>query len=236
VLKAKTLTPTGKRLDILTLHRRFGHLNFPDLRKLWASGMVDGLDLGAWDDDISCEACLAGKTARKPFPEGGRRRASRVLELVHSDICGPFPNSIGGSSYFITFVDDHSAHVDVDFLKKKSEALASFRAWKIRVEKETGQRIGKIRTDNAGELTSNEFEAYLAGDGIVHQTTAPHSSQQNGVAERINRTLEESARANLTEAGLSIGFWADAVAYGAATRNFCPTRSSLDGRIPEEVW
>src|ERR1700761_1708260 len=64
VLKAKILAPIGKHLDILMLHRRFGHLNFPDLRKLWASGMVDGLDLGAWDNDVSCEACLAGKLAR----------------------------------------------------------------------------------------------------------------------------------------------------------------------------
>jgi hypothetical protein len=138
--------------------------------------------------------------------------------------------------YFITFVDDHSAHVDVDFLKKKSQALASFRTWKTRIEKETGQKVSKIRTDNASELTSDKFELYLAGDGIVHQTTAPHSSQQNGVAERINRTLEESARTNLTEAGLSLSFWADTVAYGAATRNYCPTQLSLDGRIPEEVW
>jgi hypothetical protein len=217
VLKAKTLTPTGRHLDILTLHRCLGHLSFADLRKLWASKMVDGMDLGAWDDDVSCESCLSGKTAHKPFPKGERRRASRVLELVHSDICGPLPNSIGGSFYFITFVDDHSAHVEVDFLKKKRDALASFRAWKARVEKKTGQKVGKICTDNAGELTSNEFEVWLAGDGIVHQTTAPYSSHQNDVAECINRTLEEGARANLTEAGFSIGFWADAVAYGATT-------------------
>jgi hypothetical protein len=98
------------------------------------------------------------------------------------------------------------------------------------------RNLGKIRTDNAGELTSDEFEAYLESEGIIHQTTAPHTSQQNGVAERVNRTLEDSARANLIEAELPIGFWPDAVLYGAATRNFCPTRALLDGRIPEEAW
>ncbi|KAJ7687587.1 hypothetical protein B0H17DRAFT_855395, partial [Mycena rosella] len=95
-------------LDILTLHRRLGHLNISDLRKLVSSKMVDGLDMGIAGNDFSCEACLAGKTARKSFPKGGRKCATRLLELVHSDICGPFPNSIGGSCYFITFVDDHS--------------------------------------------------------------------------------------------------------------------------------
>jgi transposase InsO family protein len=236
VLKAKIPPPAGKRLDILTLHRRMGHLNISDLRKLVSSKMVDGLDMGIAGDDFTCDACLRGKTPRKPFPTGGRKRATRVLELVHSDVCGPLPISIGGSRYFITFTDDHTAHVDVDFMKHKSSALARFRTWKARVEKETGQKIGKIRTDNGSEYTSDEFEALLESNGIVHQTTAPHSSQQGGVAERMNRTLEDSARANLTEAGLPIGFWPDAVLYGATTRNYCPTRSSLDGRIPEEAW
>jgi hypothetical protein len=236
MLKAKTPAPAGKRLDILTLHWRLGHLDISDLRKLVASKMVDGLDMGIDGWDFSCDACLGGKTPRESFPKGGRKRGTRLLELVHSDVCGPLPNSIGGNRYFITFADDHSGHIDVDFLKKKGDALARFRAWKTRVEKETGRKIGKIRTDNGGEYTSDEFEAYLESEGIIHQTTAPYSSQQGGVAERLNRTLEESARANLREAGLSMGFWADAVAYGACTRNFCPTRSSLDGRIPEEVW
>jgi hypothetical protein len=144
--------------------------------------------------------------------------------------------SIGGNRYFITFTDDFTSHLDVDFMKNKGSALARFHAWKARVEKATGQKIGIIRTDNGGEYTSDEFEALLEAEGILHQTTAPYSSQQGGVAERVNHTLEESARANLIEAGLSIGFWPDAVAYGATTRNFCPTRSSLDGRIPEEAW
>lgn len=215
LLKAKTPAPAGKRLDILTLHRRLGHLNISDLRKLISAKMVDGLDLGIAGDDFSCDACLRGKTPRKSFPKGGRRRATRVLEIVHSDVCGP---------------------VDVDFMKLKSSALARFRTWKARVEKQTGQKIGIIRTDNGGEYTSDEFEALLATEGIIHQTTAPYSSQQGGVSERVNRTLEDSVRANLIEAELPIGFWPDAVAYGASTRNFCPTHSSLDGRIPEEAW
>jgi hypothetical protein len=145
LLKAKTPTPAGKRVDILTLHRRLGHLNFSDLRKLVALRMVDGAEMGQWDDAVSCEACLQGKASRKPFPKDGRRRATRVLELVHSDMVGPLPNSIGGNHYFITFTDDYTAHLDVDFMKHKSSALARFRVWKVRVEKETGQKLGKIQ-------------------------------------------------------------------------------------------
>ncbi|KAJ7601610.1 hypothetical protein B0H17DRAFT_839667, partial [Mycena rosella] len=93
-------------LDILTLHCRLGHLNISDLRKLVASKIVDGLDMRISGDDFSCEACLAGKTVCKPLPTEGRKRATHVLEIGHSDICGPFLNFIGGSQYFITFVDD----------------------------------------------------------------------------------------------------------------------------------
>jgi transposase InsO family protein len=236
ILKAKTPTPAGKRLDILTLHRRLGHLNFSDLRKLVSLGMVDGLEMGQWDESVSCEVCLRGKVLWKPFPKDRRRQASRVLELVHSDMVGPLPNSIGSNRYFITFTDDYTAHLNVDFMKHKSSMLHRFRVWKARVEKETGQKLRKICTDNAGELTSDEFEAYLESEGVIHQLTAPHTSQQNGVAERVNPTLEDSARANLIEVGLPIGFWPNAVLYGAMTQNFCPTRALLDGRIPEEAW
>jgi hypothetical protein len=227
VLKAKTPAPAGKRLDILTLHRRLGHLNISDLRKLIASGMVDGLEMGIAGDDFTCDACLRGKTPHKSFPKGGRKRATCVLELVHSDVCGPLPISIGRSHFFITFTDDYTTHVDVDFMKLKSSALAWFCAWKARVEKATGQKIGFIRTDNGREYTSDEFEVLLESEGIIHQTTTPHSLQQVSVAEHINRTLEDSTRANLIEAELPIGFWPDAVSYGASTQNFCPTRSSF---------
>ena len=75
--------------------------------------------------------------------------------------------------------------------------------------KECDEPIMKLRTDNGGEYLSKEFQAYLASNGIEHQLTVPHSPQQNGVAEWLNRTLVESARAMLSHSNLPNRFWAE---------------------------
>ena len=81
----------------------------------------------------------------------------------------------------------------VYILKNKSEVYQRFKEWKAQVEKSSGKKIKILRSDNGGEYTSSEFTAYMTHEGIKHEFTTPHTPQQNGAAERLNRTLIEKS-------------------------------------------
>ena len=104
--------------------------------------------------DEHCEGCALGKQSRYPFPKNSPKKTNDVLELVHSDVCGPMNiASVGGSLYFLTFKDDYSNFTWVYMLKKKSEVLEKFLEFLALAENFTGKRLKRIRTDNGGEYT-----------------------------------------------------------------------------------
>ena len=103
------------------------------------------------------------------------------------------------------------------------------------VEKATGKRLKAIRTDNGGEFTSSEFEAHLRTEGVCHELTIPKNPEQNGVAERMNRTLVETVRSMLSHANLPHRFWAEALSTAAYLRNRSPTKA-VNGMTPYEAW
>ncbi|CAL9007503.1 unnamed protein product [Prunus brigantina] len=192
-------------------HCRFGHLSFNGLKALQQKNMVKGLPLLQAPSTV-CEECMVGKQHRETFPKESSWRATRVLlQLVHSDICGPI-NPISNSSkrYFITFTDDFSRKTWTYFLAEKSEALVTFKKFKASVEKETGVFIKAFRTDRGGEFTSNEFVNFCEINGIHRQLTAAYSPQQNGVAERKNRTIMNMVRSMLARMKVPKEFWPEA--------------------------
>ena len=99
----------------------------------------------------------------------------------------------------------------------------------------TGLKIQTLRSDNGGEYTSNEFAKFCASKGIVHQFTNPYTPEQNGVSERLNRTLIESGKSMLFHAGLPLSFWAEAVNTATYLHNRSPV-SSLPDKTPYECW
>jgi len=106
--------------------------------------------------------------------------------------------------YFVTFIDDYSRCFALFFLKHKSKVLEKFKEFEALATNLCDEKIRTLRTDNGGEYLSAEFEAYLKSKGIRHELSVPYSPEQNGVAERMNGTLVESARSVITHAGLSI--------------------------------
>ncbi|KZV37190.1 hypothetical protein F511_15110 [Dorcoceras hygrometricum] len=108
-------------------------------------------------------------------------------------------------------------------LKQKSDALNKFQEWHKFTEKHTGLKVKTLRTDNGLEFCSREFDEYCKGSGIARHLTVPGTLQQNGVAERMNRTLLERVRCMLSHSGLSKGFWAEAVVTAAYIINRCPS-------------
>lgn len=103
------------------------------------------------------------------------------------------------------------------------------------MENETGRRIKKLRADNGREYVSQRMETILKNSGIQHQLTVPYSPQQNGLAERMNRTLVEKARSMIVAADLLIKYWAEAISTAAYLVNRSPTKS-LRNMTPEEAW
>lgn len=219
----------------LRWHQRLGHLNSKDMDKLKSKNMVVGLNMKGNSIEINCEVCNKCKIHQLPYKSSPRREKER-LGLIHSDICGPMNiPSLGGAKYFVTFIDDMSRYVEVVTLKKRSEVITAFKTYKKRVEKETGCKIKKIRTDNAKEYLSKEFNDFLEEEGIKRQLSVEYCPQQNGVAERANRTLVEMARCMLLQSEVPNGLWAEAINTAAYIRNRCPTKT-LEDLTPAEVW
>ncbi|MCH80296.1 retrovirus-related pol polyprotein from transposon tnt 1-94 [Trifolium medium] len=120
-------------------------------------------------------------------------RSSSVLEVVHSNVCGPFDEkSLGGNRYFITFVDEYSRKMWIYLIQTKDEVFDEFKRFKALVENQSSKRI--LRTDGGGEYTSKKFESFCVENGIEHEVTAPYTPQHNGLAERRNMTILDMAR------------------------------------------
>ena len=144
---------------------------------------------------------------KRPFNAKGRR-AQDLLELVHSDVCGPMSiQAKGGYEYFITFTDDYSRFGYVYLMKWKSEAFEKFKEFKVEVKNQLRKHIKAIRSNRGGEYLLGDFKDYLTENGIVSQLTAPRTPQQNGVAERKNRNLLDMVRSMMSYSTLPISFW-----------------------------
>ena len=223
-------------------HLRFGHLGYDNLNMLKDKSMVDGMDVTVNNGpDRKCEGCAMGKQHRNPFPKHSEANTTQILERIHSDVCGPMNvNSVGGSRYFVTFIDDYSRYTTVYMMKTKDEVFDKFKEFVTLAENLTGEKVKclslkKLRSDNGGEYTSKKFDDYCKDNGIKREFTIPYSPQQNGVAERMNRTILEAVRSMLYHANLPHMFWAEAVATAVYLKNRSPT-SHLKEMTPLERW
>jgi transposase InsO family protein len=126
---------------------------------------------------------------------------------------------MGGAQYFVTFIDDNSRKVWVQTMRTKDETFEAFKRFKALAENQCGCRVKALRSDNGGEYNSAKFKKYLAEHGICAQTTAPYTPEQNGVSERMNRTLVECARTMLHAQDMNYTYWAEAVMTAAYIRN-----------------
>jgi hypothetical protein len=231
--QASVANETGAKLDLW--HQRMAHLNVGQMKTMASKELITGTDILGTGMLSFCQACAEEKAHRAPFKPVGEIRSTRRLELVNSDVAGPMKTeSFGGAKYFVTFIDDYSRCVTVYPMKHKSEVLEKFKEWEAAVTNEPECKIKILRTDNGGEYTSTEFEDFLKRKGIRHETTVPHSPQQNGVAERMNQTLQEAALSMILHAGLSRAFWAEAVCNTAYIRNRVITTATA--ATPYERW
>ncbi len=213
-------------------HMRLGHMSELGLAELSKRGLLDGHSIGKLK---FCEHCIFGKHKRVKF-NTSVHTTEGILDYVHSDLWGPSRrSSLGGSRYMLTIIDDYSRRVWPYFLKHKSEAFKAFKEWKVMVERQTEKKVKKLRTDNGMEFCSDEFDSYCKSEGIVRHYTVPGTPQQNGVAERMNRTIISRARCMLSNAGMHRRFWAEAVSTACYLINRSPN-IAIDKKTPIEVW
>lgn len=223
------------------IHRRLGHLSLDEIEKLRNGNMVTGLNLPPgklikhFDLGHVCVECAQGKMASNPYPASGSS-SSRILELVHMDLIGPVnPSSHEGHRYVAVFLDDYSRFSIVKFLKSKAEAPQVVVDTLTYLENQTGQKIKILRSDRGTEYTNKKVDQFCKSRGIQQQYSVPNSPQQNGRAERLNRTLVMKARSLLADSKLSQEWWVEAVLNANLLRN-CSPSANLPMTPYEAFW
>lgn len=213
-------------------HRRLGHMSEKGLDLLCKKGLLKNLKKPCMD---FCEHCVYGKAHRVQFASS-KHRSRDILDYVHTDVWGPATvTSKGGSRYYVTFIDDHSRYAWIYFLKHKNEVFDTFKKWKAMVENRTEKKLKTLRSDNGTEYTDGAFKEFCDREGIARHWTVRNTPQQNGVAERLNRTLRERAMSMRSHAGLGREWWSESMNIALFTINRSP-HSSLGGDTPYRLW
>ena len=196
--------------------------------ELWT---ISNFDPGA---TITMSDCIQGKITKRSFTTK-RVRVEGCLYLIHSYVCGSFSvHARGGYEYFITFTGDYSRYVHVYLMKKKSEALDKFKEFKAESDKQLRRHIKSLHFDRGIEYMSIEFVSFLKEYGILSQFNALRTPQQNGVAERRNRTLLDMVRSMMSLSTLPLSFWGYALETTTYILNMMSSKSVSETTM--EMW
>eukprot|EP00171_Calliarthron_tuberculosum_P017819 IDg17819t1 len=189
-------------------HERLCHVHPAGIYNMASKNIVDGITVNSKSvPSHVCEGCIMGKLSRTPISKRSSSSSDGLLDIVHTGVAQFPERSKGGAKYFVTYIDDKSKMITVVPIKSKSDCFHYFLKYKNRVETETGRKIRVLRSDGGGEYISTEFLTFLEEHGIQHQKTCAYTPQQNGVAERMNRTLKELVRAMLHHKAVGVEFW-----------------------------
>lgn len=208
-------------------HQRLGHAHYDVLRRMQTHSTARNMEIQGPMKPPSehCEACIEGKHERDSFPTS-TSKTTHCLELVHADVIGKMPvASLGGSQYVLTILDDFSRFSAVVCVRRKSDVGTAFANTLALWSRQTGKLVKTVRTDGGSEFYG-DFHGLLTEKGIIHQTSTRYTPQQNGAAERLNRTLVEKARCMLFQSHLPAAYWAEAISTANHVRNLLPSRLS----------
>ena len=207
-------------------------MNVRCIEDMHRKNSVKGIDaMDHPSEGKECEHCVKGKMIRSSL-RSRTSKASKPGEVIYSDLCGPMPvKSLGGASYFVTFNDECSNFKMTKMLKKKSDTLTAFKEFLPYFERQFECVVKTFYSDHGGEFDA--MIDFLNERGIKHECSAPYTPEQNGPAERFNRTLLDMVRSMLTQAQLPPTFWAEAVATATDLRNITASAKN-DGMTPME--
>lgn len=198
--------------------------------------LVDGLNIDMHSSKPDYIACMEAKLYEAPYGPTSDQQ-TKVGELTHTDLWGKYDKwSIYGNQYYLLLIDDAARHITVDFLKSKDQAMQKVKNYMAYL-KARGASLCTIRMDQGTEFLNENLRSWCHSEGIQLQLTALYSPSQNGITERMNRTLVELARAMIIDSKLPEFLWDPAVAHAAYLRNMSYTSSPrLGNQTPYQVW
>lgn len=208
-------------------HERLGHMPERAIQEMVSGGKAVGISLEESANTTACDDCAVGKETRKPF-RGKLESTNEIGGIIHTDLCGPRPTSIGRHNYFGSLIDEKSRSAKIVFLKKKSEMRSKFEEFHRAFENENDVSIKAVHSDRGKEYVG--LDKNLKTEGIRLEMSAAYCPESNGIAERYNRTLTDKVRAMLSKAGLPETFWSEAANYANYLREVIPTR------LPDGVY
>ncbi|GJR91768.1 putative ribonuclease H-like domain-containing protein [Tanacetum coccineum] len=201
-------------------HRRLGHVNFKNINKLVKENLVRDLPLKRFENDQTCVACLKGKQHRASCKTKAFSPITKPLFMLHMDLFGPtFVSSLMHKKYCLVVTDDYSRFSWVFFLRTKDETSEILKNFIKEIENLVDKKVKIIRSDNGTEFKNNVMDEFCREKGIKREYSVARTPQQNGVAERKNRTLIEAARTMLADSKLPTTFWAEAVSTACYVQN-----------------
>jgi transposase InsO family protein len=214
-------------------HSRLGHRDPNAIRLL--EQQLKNFQIKPCQVKQVCECCIEAKSTKKSLPKKSESRSSEVLDIIHTDVCGPMQNiTPAGNRYFMTMIDDYSRYTVLYLLKNKSEVPDRIKEYVRLVQTKFKKSPNVIRSDRGGEYVNENLTKFFKKEGITPQFTVPYTPQQNGVAERKNRYLVEMARTMLIDSKLPTKYWGEAVNTANYLQNILPTRTET--ATPYERW
>ena len=229
----------SKHNDISTLiHARLMHMNLDVIRKAVRAGHLHGLSkyMNQLKSHHFCKYCAMSKATVQPFKGSHQLDDYKFGEYIFSDVCGPFSvKTKSGYRYFVTYICGKTRYAWLYLLKHKSEQSEAFHHLRTKVIPMYGATVKVLFSDNGGEYTSNEFKDYCNSNGVQTLHSSPRSPQQNGIAERFNRTIIEALRTTLVTSRMARSYWGEFVRSIVFVRNHLPHTSLPDSMSPIEA-
>ncbi|GJU43900.1 putative ribonuclease H-like domain-containing protein [Tanacetum coccineum] len=201
-------------------HWRLVHINFKTMNKLMRGNLVRGLPSKLFKNNQTCVACQKGKQHKASCKTKTMSSICKPLQLLHMDLFGLiFIKSINKKSYCLVVTDDFSRFSWVFFLSTKDDTPEILKNFITGIENQTDHKVKTIRCDNRTEFKNRIMNEFCEMKGIRREFSVARTPQQNGVAERKNRTLIEAARTMLEDSKLPTTFWAKAVNTACYVQN-----------------
>ena len=202
-------------VTVSKIHQLFGHMCNKHILKIINNTAMSGVEelksikLNEADESL-CDACATGKATRRVFKKiSTHDRASKPCERLYSDLKGPIEivekdEACGmfRGRYSSTIIDEDSRKIDLRMIMKKDHAVNHVKDYIPKAERITGNKVKWFHSDGGGEYINNELSEYFSKQGIKYETTCSYTPQNNGVAERANRTIWETALTLLAAANL----------------------------------
>ncbi|GJU05313.1 putative ribonuclease H-like domain-containing protein [Tanacetum coccineum] len=217
----KSIVPTGGLTCLIskatidesnTWHRRLRHINFKTMNKLVKKNLVKGLPSKIFENDYSCVACQKGKQHKASYKAKLVNSISKPLHMPHMDLFGPTNvKSLMKKSYCPVVTNDFSRFSSVFFLTTKDETSGILKTFITEIENQLDHKVKVIRSDNETEFKNSIMNQFCEIKEVKREFSVARTPQQNGVAERKNRTLIEAARTMLLDSKFPTTFWAEAV-------------------------